>query len=130
LGIDVNKEKIAFMRKQLPLCNFSTIMPNSDRQYDCVLCIELLEHLKNPEEMLASISRLLKPDGRAVIATPDYSKKLWHLAEMFTPYKEEHIVKFTKETLEEVCGHYGLYPVEHRYIAGCDLVELFEKGVH
>jgi hypothetical protein len=70
----------------------------------------------------------LKIGGTAVIATPDYGRGLWKLAEFFTPYKEEHITQFTKESLEEICKKYGLVPVRHKYVATCDLVEEFVKN--
>jgi hypothetical protein len=77
--------------------------------------------------MVANISRCLKKGGTAVIATPDYSKPLWHLAEKFTPYEEEHVTHFNRESLETLCGKYNLIPKKYRYVFTCDLIEMFEK---
>lgn len=42
-----------------------------DKSYDCITMWHVLEHLHNPEEMLAQIRRLLKPGASAVIALPN-----------------------------------------------------------
>jgi dolichol-phosphate mannosyltransferase len=125
VGIDINKEKMEYMREKLPHTRFGTDIPEG--QYDNVLCIEVLEHLAQPLEMIMRISLLLKTGGKVVFATPDYDKWLWHLAEKFTPYKEDHRTRLNKILLERLCQSERLYPVKSRYIAGCDLIELFEK---
>lgn len=127
-GIDINKDKIKLMKKKLPDVNYYAV--KVDRlygKYDHILCIEVLEHLEEPEKMVKKISRLLKIGGLVVFATPDYGRPLWYLAELFTPYKEEHVIKFTRKSLEELCQKYALSPLSHKYVAGCDLVEVFVK---
>lgn len=131
IGIDKNDSKIKFMREKFP-DNFFVSMNSTDKfknnSFDFVLCIEVIEHSKEPEKIISEISRVTKAYGRAIIATPDYSKKLWHIAEKFTPYKEEHCTKFTKELLEEMCRKHKLLPSRFVYVAGCDLVEEFVKA--
>ena len=41
-----------------------------EESYDRIICTEVLEHTRAPQEVLAQIRRLLKPDGRAVITVP------------------------------------------------------------
>jgi 2-polyprenyl-3-methyl-5-hydroxy-6-metoxy-1,4-benzoquinol methylase len=117
------------MKQKFPRHTFENryLRAYKDGEFDHVLCIEVLEHLDNPVEVVSQIARVLKTHGNAIIATPDYSKWLWHLAEKFTPYKEEHVVQFTREKLEKLCAEYKLFPIRHRYIAGCDLLEEFVK---
>lgn len=128
--IDINEDKIKFMQEKhkggIYSTNKTTEYP--DNSFDYILCIEVIEHLPNPIEMVAEISRLLKVGGKAVIATPDYSKKLWEIAEKFTPYKEEHHNHFTMDKLDRLCEKYNLMPTIYKYIAGCDLCEMFIKG--
>lgn len=128
VGIDINEEKLKFMKEKMPNTTFipgST--ENINGKFDHILCIEVIEHLKDPESMISEISRLLKVNGNAIIATPDYNRKLWKIAELFTAYKEEHITQFTREKLERMCKKYRLKPIKHKYIATCDLIEEFEK---
>jgi len=130
IGLDNNIEKIKFMReKHKGGCYLNTTTQSfKDGSFSNVLCIEVLEHLKNPIEMIAEISRILKVGGSAVIATPDYNKILWRIVEQFTPYKEEHCNNFNIEKLDNVFQKYNLYPVKYKYVAGCDLIEMFVKG--
>lgn len=124
-GIDPNLSKLLFMKDKLPNVSFSQSL-NGDL-YDNILCIEVLEHLENPQEMINTIKSHLLTGGVAVIATPDYNRKLWYLAEKFTPYKEDHKTKLSRKSLEKLCRNAGLYPVKYKYVAGCDLVEMFRK---
>lgn len=39
------------------------------KQYDVVLCLEIIEHVLNPEVFIAAISKLLKPGGMIIIST-------------------------------------------------------------
>jgi hypothetical protein len=124
-GIDTNYDKLKFMQTKLKDLQFYGFIPFKPETYENVICIEVLEHLNNPEELIKEISaRVIK---KVVIATPDYKKPMWSIAEKFTPYKEDHKTKLNRELLESICLKYNLHPVKFRYIAGCDLVELFEK---
>ena len=129
IGIDINIDKIKFMREKYPLNHFAPLNINhfKDGKFDCVICVEVIEHMENPIEMIAEISRVLKNGGKAVIATPDYSKLLWKFAERFTPYKEEHHNQFTANKLDNICERFNLYPIRYRYVAGCDLIVMFTK---
>ncbi len=131
VGLDTNAQKLVFMHQKLP----NRLFINSkleDRKFrnemfDDIICIEVIEHCEHPSSIISEISRVVKNGGKVVIATPDYSKPLWHLAELFTAYKKEHISKFTRESLENICLYYGLKPVKYKYILGCDLIEEFRK---
>jgi SAM-dependent methyltransferase len=46
--------------------------PYPDGYFSTVLCCELIEHLKDdPMHMMSEINRILKPDGRLVLTTPN-----------------------------------------------------------
>jgi SAM-dependent methyltransferase len=40
-------------------------------QFDLIAAVEVIEHLENPTAFLRSISRLLKPNGVAILTTPN-----------------------------------------------------------
>jgi len=46
-----------------------------DNTFDFILCSELLEHVYNPEQVIAHISRLLKPNGTVLLTVPNYTRK-------------------------------------------------------
>jgi O-antigen biosynthesis protein len=41
------------------------------QQYDCIVCADVLEHLKAPENVLAQCKALLKPGGRLITSVPN-----------------------------------------------------------
>lgn len=129
VGVDVNEQKLEFMRNKFAYNTFeiADLSKYSDESFDHIICIEVIEHIDNPVKLIKEIARILKPNGNAVIATPDYSKMLWHIAEAFTPYKEDHYNNFTLDKLDRLCERYGLIPIRYKYVAGCDLIEKFIK---
>jgi len=130
-AVDLDQGKLATLKAKMP--HISTIVGSAcklefpDASFDSVTCIEVLEHLPSPKRAVEEIARVLKVGGKAVIATPDYSKKQWLLAEKFTSYRNGHVSRFTKNDLEILCRRYKLMPKDYVYIAGCDLCELFVK---
>jgi 2-polyprenyl-3-methyl-5-hydroxy-6-metoxy-1,4-benzoquinol methylase len=42
-----------------------------DQQFDVVTCIEVIEHLENPRQMVRDLARVLRKDGLLVITTPN-----------------------------------------------------------
>ena len=53
-----------------------TEMPYGNETFDNILCLDVLEHSENPEQLISEIARILKPAGTAVISAPFSSK--WH----------------------------------------------------
>lgn len=39
--------------------------------YNCIVCADVIEHLKSPERLLAACKQLLKPDGRILVSVPN-----------------------------------------------------------
>jgi SAM-dependent methyltransferase len=75
-GCDVNEWAVAEARKKLPkadirVCSASEL-PFADSAFDCVTCIETLEHIPPTEwhKSLREMHRVLVPGGRLVLRTP------------------------------------------------------------
>jgi 2-polyprenyl-6-hydroxyphenyl methylase/3-demethylubiquinone-9 3-methyltransferase len=49
-------------------------------QFDVVTCMEMLEHVPDPESVIAAIQRLLKPGGHAFFSTINRNPKAWIMA--------------------------------------------------
>lgn len=74
-GIDNSKSELrraearGFITKQV---NFdSEKFPFMDSFFDVVTCLDVIEHVKNPKFLLGEIHRVLRPDGKLIISTPN-----------------------------------------------------------
>ena len=144
LGYDINNEKIRYMNsKRLKNCSFRTggfDLIKSDVLHDSldtVLFIEVIEHLSGMDEAKEALSVFhdkLKPDGRLVVATPNFGgfmgKTMDNLYGIFqkNAYAEEHQLKFSLPLLKEVCEEAGFRYLDSKIPSGADMVCLFEKA--
>lgn len=77
------------------------------QQYDYIVCADVLEHLKQPEHILASCQSLLSPQGQLLISIPNasYSGLLLELMHGEFRYRTEglldrtHLRFFTRQSL-------------------------------
>lgn len=87
LGVDVAADAIAhaatkYQRSNLRYVHGSaTSVPLQDDSVDLVVSFETLEHLREHDDMLAELRRVLRPGGRVIISSPDrrfYSEATGH----------------------------------------------------
>lgn len=69
---DINEKYFSYIKKQLSVSsNVSfikesiekTILNQTHKEYDAILCLELLYNLNNPEQYIYNLSKLLKKEG-------------------------------------------------------------------
>jgi SAM-dependent methyltransferase len=80
-------------------------IPVIDATFDAILCIAVLEHVENPEEVIPEFFRVLKPGGYVVASVPFL--------------QPEHKVptdfqRYTKDGLERLFSHWGFEIVSSR----------------
>lgn len=74
-GIDNSKSELrraearGFITKQVDFD--SEKFPFMDSFFDVVTCLDVIEHVKNPKFLLREIHRVLRPDGKLIISTPN-----------------------------------------------------------
>jgi methionine biosynthesis protein MetW len=56
-------------------------IPNKNSYYDAILCMDLIEHVIDPLNVLVEIKRVLKHNGQLLLTTPNirYFRQLWKL---------------------------------------------------
>ncbi len=54
----------------LDVCGDLGNIPLRDASVDCILCMVVLEHTRNPRDVLLEFARILKPDGTLVMVVP------------------------------------------------------------
>lgn len=86
-----------------------------DRRYDFIVCADVLEHLKNPERVLAQLTQLLAHEGRLLISIPNiaYAGVQMALLHGDFPYRfeglldETHLRFFTRRTFSALLERIG-----------------------
>jgi dolichyl-phosphate beta-glucosyltransferase len=78
-GVDIAQQAVEFCRKR----GLSNVVQSpvehityGDKSFDIITCLDLLEHVSNPVQVLAALRRLLKDGGRMVITVPAF-RVLW-----------------------------------------------------
>jgi 2-polyprenyl-3-methyl-5-hydroxy-6-metoxy-1,4-benzoquinol methylase len=111
-GLDLSEEnvrKATELGLDVRLADASQPLPIDDPEYDCVICLELLEHLPKPIFLLGEIRRVLKPEGRAVLSVPNPYSWVEIYRELFRrPDPEGHLNSFTTPVIVNLLALAGL----------------------
>jgi|GEM_PF-4734493 len=94
------KSNVSFVASELPL-------PFTDDSFDAIFCSQVLEHVQSPASVASEFARVLKPGGRAWVATPNAYQDMWHLF-------HDH-----NRRVDEIEGHY-------RHFSADEMRMLFE----
>jgi SAM-dependent methyltransferase len=111
-GLELSEENVRRAAERgldVRLADASDSLPIDDHEYDCVVCLELLEHLPAPLGLLGEIRRVLKSDGRAVLSVPNpYSWVEVYRELLRRPDPEGHLNSFTTPVMENLLALAGL----------------------
>ena len=94
-------------------------LPFEPESFDYVMCGDLIEHLRDPEGVLARLRPLLRPGSRLVLSTPNIANWAMRLSLMFGRFRytdwgildRTHTHFFTRKTLRETLEAAG-YRIE------------------
>lgn len=110
-----------------------------------ILCAEVLEHVLQPDDVIAELKRILEPDGLLVISVPNENgdgtwwRRLrnlvtgWHFQPLesfsmddITKHGDAHVRKFDRGSLRRFLEAHGL---RVRWIRGCSILDfpLYDK---
>ncbi|AMA64980.1 Ubiquinone biosynthesis O-methyltransferase [Candidatus Arsenophonus lipoptenae] len=97
-GIDMDTKSLAVARqhalKQDIIINYlqETVESHAkyySKNYDIITCMEMLEHVPNPESIVRSCAKLVRSSGHVFFSTINRNKKSWFCAIIIA----EHILK-------------------------------------
>ena len=122
LAVDVNKDD--FLAEGVPyeVCNFNYSRDVKDflgrhhEEFDCVMGIEVIEHLENPWEYLRMLKSLVKKDGFIVLTTPNitswYHRVVFLMTGLFptfvNPDEIGHINPISEWEIKVIASKIGL----------------------
>jgi 2-polyprenyl-3-methyl-5-hydroxy-6-metoxy-1,4-benzoquinol methylase len=75
-GIEICEEEAAYARKERSLDVRSLSLEENHfapKSFDVVLASHVIEHLNDPGALVKEVSRILKPEGRFIVTTPNIS---------------------------------------------------------
>ncbi len=120
VGLDMLESDVNRLNKE----GYNILIGNAQnfdlgRQFDVIVAGELIEHLANPEGLLKSCKKHLKPDGKLIITTPN----VWNILHLISVllYKKvninsEHVLWHDETTLSQLLDRYGFKVINVKYI--------------
>jgi SAM-dependent methyltransferase len=122
VGVDLDAAALAGQERETVVADMRAL-PFPERSFASVLSVQSLEHVPDPERVLAEVARVVEADGVAVFVTPN-RLTLGRPDEIIDPY---HHIEFDAAQLEALCrGAFGA--VEVRGLFGSPrYMELFDE---
>lgn len=100
-----NLGNIVFMKYTLP-----PLLSLPSNHFDAIVCYQFIEHIREDVTLLKDILRVLKPNGRLYLSTPNsmmtLSRNPWHIRE-YTPLQLKHVVEKSGFTIQRDLGVFG-----------------------
>jgi len=124
-GVELSEFSSRFARERFGLDVFTGTLEQAGlpaAQFDLITLWDVIEHVPDPDAVLAEAARLLKPGGRLVLTTGDigsaYARRSgaqWHL--LAPPW---HLYYFSRETMARLGAKAGLQVlgIQARGVAG------------
>lgn len=109
-GIDLSPKAIEGAKKRITSGSFKVAdaqdLPFGDNSFDAIFCLEVIEHVDEPEKVIAEIKRVLKKGGYGVILVPTDNllfKLIWFLWNLkYKVWSHTHVQSFTNSKLEDL----------------------------
>lgn len=96
---------------------------NFDKEFDKIICSEMLEHVPHPKKVMAEICESLKDDGVLIISVPDEKRiqcvmkiaKMFFIDKLLGAYREDkeyewHLQKSDRQFIAEIAE--GLFDIK------------------
>jgi SAM-dependent methyltransferase len=116
LAADIDTKRFRYRDDiQFQYCDITKEMPFPDDCFDHVLLMEVVEHLRNPYQVLSNICRIIKKDGCIILSTPN----ILNLKSRFRFFFEGSYDYFREPPLDQVKNPkeviFNLHLVPYRY---------------
>jgi 2-polyprenyl-3-methyl-5-hydroxy-6-metoxy-1,4-benzoquinol methylase len=115
LGIDLSRQALQKGKRHQRILSDGCNLPFQNDSIDVVSCFEIIEHTQEPEELVEEIVRVLSPEGKLLISTPNQRslfikiQNTAHLPRFHDwRYIETHYQTFTPQKLDSLLKKHGL----------------------
>lgn len=125
IGLDIDIKKLRFLklvkriRNPLVLGNVE-YLPFKDRIFEQIMFSEVIEHIPKSGRIFKEFCRVLKPSGKLIITTPNYSFFIWPLLEWIYGkiipggYADKHISRYNLKKLENALKNNGFKIINYK----------------
>jgi SAM-dependent methyltransferase len=101
VGVDVEADALEGQERETH-CADMRVLPFPPQSFESVVSIQSIEHVPDPERVLAEVVRVLAANGRAIFVTPN-RLTFGRPDEIIDPY---HYVEYDAGQLRELCGRF------------------------
>ena len=115
VGVDVERELAGNPNIEEPVLGDLAALPFRDQTFDLIICKHVLEHLERPPAAFGELARILRPQGRLIILTPNRLHYVPLLASLLphpfqrlvargrgVPLREVHVTRYRANTPRRV----------------------------
>jgi len=109
-GFELSEQAARLAADYCPNIVSSSLAELTPASFDCIVTLQVIEHVYNPVEFMEQLMILLRPGGSLILATPDYGG-FWRRLQgrNWSSYKiPEHVVFYNKDTLSSLMLDSGL----------------------
>jgi len=99
VGVDLDAGALAGQDRETQVADMRDL-PFAADSFDAAVSVQSIEHVPDPECVLAEVGRVLKPGGIAVFVTPN-RLTFAHAGEIIDPY---HYIEYDAAALAALCG--------------------------
>jgi 2-polyprenyl-3-methyl-5-hydroxy-6-metoxy-1,4-benzoquinol methylase len=113
VGLDLNKWAAEYARDELGVDVRAGDLaddPFPDEQFDAITMMDVVEHVPDPDELLARVAGLVRPGGTLALLTPDAASPISRLFGRRWPEVRrpgEHVVLFSVPGLTKALARHG-----------------------
>ncbi|MGY8815037.1 MAG: bifunctional 2-polyprenyl-6-hydroxyphenol methylase/3-demethylubiquinol 3-O-methyltransferase UbiG [Gammaproteobacteria bacterium] len=141
-GIDISSElirvatdhaKLNSLNIDYKVTTIENLKLTSDKKYDVITCMEMLEHVPNPVSIIETMSSLLNPGGHLIFSTINRTLKSYLKiiigAEYFLkliPMNTHHYSQFIKPS--ELNSWLSASGIKLQYITGIDYIPVLDHA--
>jgi 2-polyprenyl-3-methyl-5-hydroxy-6-metoxy-1,4-benzoquinol methylase len=124
-GVEVAQAAVDRARTRHPGLDFGLAaldgpLPIDDNAYDVVWASEVIEHVADTAQWLSEVRRVLRPQGRLLLTTPNHSRLRLLVAgiELYSQPLGDHLHLYSAHSLGEVLHDFDFEEVEIDGVGG------------